>query len=193
MRSALQLRAYAAFRVVRLLTAFACAVAAHKTHKAPVARIVQSAGPRPFERGDRIGPLSGVVFAAADATLILAIRSDCGACQRDLPFYRSLLHQCRASITSGRLGIAVVSSESRATLGQWLADEQLPFQVVLSDVPPSNTFRVLSMPALILADRAAVIVEGWIGERSDDSEANIIRRLCTGSRSASDTNGGSPS
>jgi len=135
--------------------------------------------PRPFMRGDPIGPVPGLTLAGRDRTLIVAIRGDCVACRWDLPFYRDLLRTCRQDLASGRVGIVLVTSQSRTEAESWLKAESLDFPVIIPDVLPSPRFRVLAMPALILTDHSGIVLDGWVGERGPSDESMIMETLCS--------------
>jgi hypothetical protein len=170
----------AVYIIVRMLTLalslFACFFVV-KNRAALVARAPDK--PRAYMIGDPIGPISGLSMSQTDQTLIVAIRSNCRACIASAEFYRRLFTACQASMASAKVRIVMITNEDAETAQRFVASAALPFTNPITGISPSPRFRVLTMPALILTDRSALVTNGWVGELTTEQQAEVLAALCT--------------
>ena len=122
--------------------------------------------------GQRIDAVGRLDFAESQ-TLIMALQSDCGFCQKSMPFYRRLLER-----DANEVQIVVAAPPRDSRIGDYLASENVnPDSVVF--VQP-GTLPVQGTPTLLLVDNEGLVTHAWIGLLNADREAEVIDAMFGG-------------
>lgn len=117
----------------------------------------------------RADDIPGVIYAKANATIVLHLKSTCPFCTESMEFYRRLAARAKEK---GDVQVVVVGTEPAEVLNDYLRDHDFrPTYVVSSQTRPQPT------PTLITIDRGGVVRKVWLGQQSRQGEAAVLRSL----------------
>ena len=112
-------------------------------------------------------------WKAHPATLLLALRKDCRYCEASMPFYRRI-NDLR---TTNQLKVHLVAvfpddgTSVRAFLHGYDLTVESISGMTLSRLGVSGT------PTLLLVDQTGTVVGAWVGQLSEDGEAEVISKI----------------
>lgn len=132
----------------------------------------------PMDFASKIGPalqsqlaLPGVNCSGSAATLVMALSTDCAACDQSVDFYRRLFQ----ANSNGHLTTITVFREPLAEARQYVESKGLvPDAVLQADL---KELGVSGTPTLILADGTGLVKAAWMGTLSPAREAAVFSKL----------------
>src|SRR5262245_14577243 len=128
-----------------------------------------------IEKGEPV-KLTGDASAngqSAQATLVLALSTNCGFCQQSVPFYQKLAVFKNSS--PARVQLATVMSEPKEEIEAYLKQNGIAADAVFS--MPVAQIGVKGTPTLLLLDGQNKLVESWVGKLNSQEESEVIAHL----------------
>ena len=141
-------------------------------------------GPAPvtYKPGERVGDsLGDLSLGLSDTTVVVYASRSCGYCNDSAGFYRRLLSMKSVSGTSD-FRVVVLGALGAPDAKAFVEAHHLSVDAILA-IPPTARHRFTGTPAVLIVDRAGVVVGSWRGQASAGAEAEIlsaIKRRTTG-------------
>ena len=135
-------------------------------------RAAAAANVEPYRIGDAL-PLGNYDFAAAPATLVLAVRSSCKFCTESMPFYGRLAHDLHD--TNPKIQIVAVSTDSEEVLTKYFESNNVQAPVIRTVT--AEQLRISGTPTILLVDGSGVIQGTWIGLLKPDQHAVVLSEV----------------
>jgi hypothetical protein len=128
-----------------------------------------------IEKGEQVKlPVDASAGAqSAQATLVLALSTNCGFCQESVPFYQKLTVFKNSS--PARVQLATVMSEPKEEIEAYLKKHGIAADAVFS--MPVSQIGVKGTPTLLLLDGQNKLVESWVGKLNSQEESEVIAQL----------------
>lgn len=126
-----------------------------------------------FEIGRHVG-MPPVFYENAALTALVFVRSTCGACQESAPFLRDFL------AAAGRRGIGLTTVTLANDLGAPAYATRIGSergQVVSLSLEQYLALPVNSVPAVVIVNRAGLVVMQFTGKPSDEAQRELIARV----------------
>jgi thioredoxin-related protein len=128
-----------------------------------------------IEKGEPVN-LTGDASAdtqTAQATLVLALSTNCGFCQNSVPVYQKLAVFKNSS--PARVRLATVMSEPKEEIEAYLKKHGIAADAVFS--MPVSQIGVKGTPTLLLLDGQNKLIESWVGQLNSQEESEVIAHL----------------
>ena len=154
--------------ILACLALIAVAVLRVRQELAPRARLTPAVS---SVDGAVIANPEGVSYAAARATLMIAVRSTCRFCAESLPFYKRL----SALRQTGHLQLVVLSTESKAATAQFIAQADVHADAVVQD--ENGLIPVKGTPMLLLVTGDGTVIKSWLGRLDARQETEVINAI----------------
>ena len=129
-----------------------------------------------IEKGEPV-KLSGDASAdkqSAQATLVLALSTNCHFCQESVPFYQKLA-VFKNSSPARALQLATVMSEPKEEIEAYLKKHGIAADAVFS--MPVSQIGVKGTPTLLLLDGQNKLIESWVGKLNSQEESEVVAHL----------------
>ncbi len=130
--------------------------------------------PRPVvEPGTALTLPAAATGDGAAGSLLLVLSADCRFCTESMPFYRRLV--ARPEVQSGQVRLSVVSMEPLERMREYLREHDLAATHVMT--VPESGLRVGATPGVVIATRAGVVRESWLGSLPPREEKRVFDAL----------------
>jgi hypothetical protein len=165
-----KLETIANLSVVVAALVFSATIAKDRWFSKPAINSGASAGTESSLKGTQLH-LSGVRWAQADKTLVMALSTQCHFCQESVPFYKEL--GTSPAVKANRVAIVMVFPQEQGEAESFVKSNQMHADGVLSAQIPGTE----STPTLLLVDRTGKVERLWIGVLSPSQRKDLLAEL----------------
>jgi hypothetical protein len=116
--------------------------------------------------------LRNVDLSESPRTLILALQTSCGFCNRSAPFYRRLVENAGKNVRI----LAVIPGRIDANRAHM---EKLGLQNLEVVAGSLDSISVDATPTLLLVNKRGEVTDSWVGMLPADKEAEVISKIMT--------------
>ncbi|MEX2270146.1 MAG: hypothetical protein WD690_01655 [Vicinamibacterales bacterium] len=127
----------------------------------------------PIAEGTRLRLHGDLLPVNAQASLVLALSTNCQFCTESMGFYRQLAEL--DVVRDGRLGLSVVSIQTPDQMREYLDGHRVPVGPIV--LLRQSGVSIQGTPTVLLVRRDGVVGKSWAGQLTPDEEEDLVKAV----------------